>query len=80
MGLVALLLMAGFAWITGRLEPRRYAFYLYESSSGQANDRPWGLIAMNLSSLGPIPLLLGVMGAFTLLTVQAAGFRRVRGR
>lgn len=77
--LVAVLLVAGLAWVTGGLEPRRYATYLYESSSDQGSDRPRGPLALNLSSLGPIPLLLGVMGAFTLLTVQAAGFRRARG-
>lgn len=31
---------------------------------------------MNQSRLGPTPPLLGVMRAFTLLTVQAASFRR----
>ena len=78
--LVAVLLFAGLMWITGGLEPDRYASYLDESSSGQANDRPRGPFALNLYSLGPIPLLLGVMGAFTLLTVQAATFRRRRGK
>lgn len=77
--LVAVLLVAGLVWLTGSLEPRRYASYLYESSSDQGSGRPRGPFALNLSSLGPIPLLLGVMGAFTLLTVQAAGFRRARG-
>lgn len=77
--LVAVLLMAGLAWLTGGLEPRRYATYLYEASSDQGSGRPRGPFVLNLSSLGPIPLLLGVMGAFTLLTVQAAGFRRARG-
>ena len=74
--LVAVLLIAGLMWITGGLEPDRYASYLEESSSGQANDGPRGPFALNLYSLGPIPLLLGVMGAFTLLTVQAGSFRR----
>lgn len=44
--------------------------------SGNNLNPPSSVIVMNLQSMGSLPFLFGLMGAFTLLTVQAAGFRR----
>ena len=68
------MLATGVTWLTGALEPSRYADYLGEG--GQETGFLQGAVAMNLYSMGPFLLLFGLMGAFTLLTVQAAAYRR----
>ncbi|KPN19377.1 MULTISPECIES: hypothetical protein [unclassified Arthrobacter] len=70
--LVGLLLAAGLAWFTGVLPPSQMIF----DPSGNNLNPPSSVIVMNLQSMGSLPFLFGLMGAFTLLTVQAAGFRR----
>lgn len=73
--LVAVLLAVGLAWLTGAFSaPQLY----YDPSSNQPSEGSTSVIAMNLYSMGPFLLLFGLLGAFTLLTVQAAGFRRKR--
>lgn len=70
--LVAVLLAVGLAWLTGAFSaPRLY----YDPSSNQPSEGSTSVVAMNLYSMGPFLLLFGLLGAFTLLTVQAAGFR-----
>lgn len=76
--LVAGMLVAGVSWLTGALEPPTYVSV--DPSTGQGMEAGQGAIAMNLYSMGPFLLLFGLMGAFTLLTVQAAAFRRARSR
>lgn len=74
-GVVALLLLCGVSWLTGllTLSPE-----FYDPSFSQ--DRGVGeVMAMNLASTGPVPFLFGLLGAFTLLVVQAVGFRRKGG-
>jgi len=72
------MLVAGVSWLTGALEPPTYVSV--DPSTGQGMEAGQGVIAMNLYSMGPFLLLFGLMGAFTLLTVQAAAFRRAPGR
>lgn len=73
--LVAVLLAVGLAWLTGAFSaPQLY----YDPSSNQPSEGSTSVIAMNLYSMGPFLLLFGLLGAFTLLTVQAAGYRRKR--
>ncbi|MEB7503957.1 hypothetical protein [Arthrobacter koreensis] len=69
--LVGLLLAHGLAWLTG-------AFPVpdFDPTTGIATGEMPSEFVMNLSSMGPAPFLLGLLGAFTLLAVQAAGFRR----
>ena len=71
--LVAVLLAVGLAWLTGAFSaPQMY----YDPSTNQPSDGSSTVITMNLYSMGPFMFLFGILGAFTLLTVQAAGFRR----
>ncbi|MER1995163.1 MAG: hypothetical protein ABTA24_01525 [Arthrobacter sp.] len=72
--LVGLLLAAGLAWFTGVLPPTQMLF----DPSGNSISPPQSVIVMNLQSMGPMPFLFGLIGAFTLLTVQAAGYQRKR--
>lgn len=69
--LVGLLLAHGLVWLTG-------AFPVpdFDPTTGITTGEMPSEIMMNLSSMGPAPFLLGLLGAFTLLAVQAAGFRR----
>lgn len=68
--LVGLLLAHGLVWLTG-------AFPVpdFDPTTGIATGELPSEFVMNLSSMGPAPFLLGLLGAFTLLAVQAAGFR-----
>ncbi|MBD8043385.1 hypothetical protein H9638_06110 [Arthrobacter sp. Sa2BUA2] len=74
--LVAMMLAAGLFWLTGALAPPRYISV--DPATGQGMEGMSGVIASNLYSMGPFLLLIGLIGALALLTVQAAGFRRVR--
>ncbi|UPO77344.1 hypothetical protein [Arthrobacter sp. Helios] len=76
--LVAIMLAAGLSWLTGALEPPTYVSV--DPSTGQGMEGRPGVIASNLYSMGPFVLLFGLLGALTLLTVQAAAFRRRYGR
>ncbi|MBD7996474.1 hypothetical protein H9639_14330 [Arthrobacter sp. Sa2CUA1] len=76
--LVAVMLAAGLFWLTGALEPPRYVSV--DPATGQGMESGPSVIASNLYGVGPFLLLLGLIGALTLLTVQADGFRRGRGR
>ena len=69
--LVAMLLAHGLVWLTG-------AFPVpdFDPTTGIATGEMPSEFVMNLSSMGPAPFLLGLLGAFTLLAVQAVGFRR----
>ncbi|MCC9194453.1 hypothetical protein LOC59_12465 [Arthrobacter sp. zg-Y916] len=70
--LVGLFLAAGLAWLTGTLPASQM---LYDSSGNLLTESSTA-IAMNLNFMGPFLFLFGLLGAFTLLTVQAAAFRR----
>jgi len=70
--LIGLLLAAGLAWLTGALPPQQMLF----DASGNSLDPPSRVMLMNLHSVGPLLFLFGAMGAFTLLVVQGARFRR----
>ena len=72
--LVIAVLATGMAWLTGALEPDSY--YSVDPSSGDGMDSSQGRIASYLYGMGPFLLLLGLIGAFTLLTMQAATYRR----
>ncbi|MBF4993286.1 hypothetical protein ITX31_04060 [Arthrobacter gandavensis] len=72
--LIGLLLAAGLARFTGVLPPAQMLF----DPSGNSITPPQGVIVMNLQSMGAMPFLFGLIGAFTLLTVQAAGYQRKR--
>jgi hypothetical protein len=50
---------------------------LYDSSGNLLTESSTA-IAMNLNFMGPFLFLFGLLGAFTLLTVQASGVRRKR--
>lgn len=76
--LVAIMLATGLSWLTGALEPPTYVSV--DPSTGQGMEGRPGVIASNLYSMGPFVLLFGLLGALTLLTVQAAAFRRRYGR
>lgn len=69
--LVGLLLAHGLVWLTG-------AFPVpdFDPTTGNTTGEMPSEIVMNLSGMGPAPFILGLLGAFTLLAVQAAGFRR----
>jgi len=73
--LAGLLLAGGLAWLTGALPPAQMTF----DAAGNSLDPPSRVMLMNLHTMGPLLFLFGMMGAFTLLTVQAAGFRRKTG-
>ena len=68
---VGLLLAHGLVWLTG-------AFPVpdFDPTTGIATGEMPSEFVMKLSSMGPAPFLLGLLGAFTLLAVQAVGFRR----
>jgi len=70
--LVGLLLAAGLSWFTGILPPSQM---LYDPT-GNPISPPTSVMVMNLQSMGPLPFILGLMGAFTLVAVQAARFGR----
>ena len=70
--LVGLFLAVGLAWLTGTLPPSRM---LYDSSGNLLTESSTA-IAMNLNFMGSFLFLFGLLGAFTLLTVRASGFRR----
>ncbi|MSR98511.1 hypothetical protein FYJ28_06685 [Arthrobacter sp. BL-252-APC-1A] len=71
--LVAVLLAVGLAWLTGAFSaPQMY----YDPSTNQPSDGSSTVITMNLYSMGPFMFLFGILGAFTLLVVQSARFRR----
>ena len=72
--LVGLLLAHGLVWLTG-------AFPVpdFDPTTGIATGEMPSEFVMKLSSMGPAPFLLGLLGAFTLLAVQAVGFRRNGG-
>ena len=76
--LVAVMLATGMSWLTGALEPTTY--FSVDPSTGQGMEGGPGVIASNLYGMGPFVLLFGLLGALTLLTVQAAAFRRSYGR
>ncbi len=76
--LVAMILATGAAWLTGAFDPPSYVSVDPATGRGMAG-RP-GILVSNLYSMGPFLLLIGLIGAFTLLTVQADRFRRVHGR
>lgn len=76
--LVAIMLATGLSWLTGALEPPTYVSV--DPSTGQGMEGRPGVIVSNLYSMGPFVLLFGLLGALTLLTVQAAAFRRRYGR
>ena len=73
-GMVAVMLGLGLGWLTGAFSAPQY----YDPSGNQTAESA-SVIAMNLYSMGPFLFLFGMIGAFTLLTVQAAGFRRGAG-
>ena len=75
-----MILATGATWLTRKLsEPPSYVSVDPATGPGDGQRTP-GVIASNLYSMGPFLLLIGLIGAFTLLTVQADGFRRVHGR
>jgi len=69
--LIGLLLAHGLVWLTGSFPVPQF-----DPATGISTDEMPNAMVMNLYSMGPAPLLFGLIGAFTLLTVQAAGFRR----
>ena len=69
--LVGLLLAHGLVWLT-----ESFPVPQFDPITGISTDETPGAMVMNLYSMGPFPFLIGLVGAFTLLTVQAAGFRR----
>lgn len=69
--LVGLLLAHGLLWLTGSFPVPQF-----DPTTGISTDEMPSAMVMNLSSMGPAPFLFGLVGAFTLLTVQAAGFRQ----
>ena len=70
--LVGLMLAGGLLWFTGALPEPNYGSY--SSVTGQAPAS--NVMATNLYSMGGFLLLFGLVSACTLLTVQAARYRR----
>ncbi|MBF4993287.1 hypothetical protein ITX31_04065 [Arthrobacter gandavensis] len=71
--LVGAFLAVGLWWLTSSYPmPKTY----YDPTGTQQLIETSSQIAMNLYGIGAFLLLLGIMGAFTLLVVQSARFRR----
>ncbi|MER1995164.1 MAG: hypothetical protein ABTA24_01530 [Arthrobacter sp.] len=71
--LVGAFLAVGLWWLTSSYPmPRMY----YDPAGTNQLIETSSQIAMNLYGIGALLLLLGIMGAFTLLLVQSARFRR----
>lgn len=70
--LVGLLLALGLSWLTGAFSKGQY----FVVDPGSPNVDAPSAIVINLQSMGPVPLVLGLFGAFTLLVVQGSALRR----
>lgn len=73
--LVGAFLAVGLWWLVGSVPmPQMY----YDPSGTNQLTVTSSKIAMNLYQMGPVMLLFGIAGAFALLVVQGARFRRGR--
>lgn len=70
--LVGVFLAIGLWWLTSSF-PTPQSYY---DPSGNQSVETSSQIAMNLYGLGSFLFLIGILGAFTLLVVQSARFRR----
>ncbi|MER1998062.1 MAG: hypothetical protein ABTA24_16415 [Arthrobacter sp.] len=70
--MVGVLLALGLSWLGGMFSVDQQYF----AAPGMPTEDMPSAIVMNLYSMGPTPFLLGLFGAFTLLVVQGAAFRR----